>query len=101
MNVELAIAGLGCLVLAFGHTTIGLLDSGRRSQDPAAGLGCGALARCQGAGLLAGSPPSAQAPASSGAVGLAVDRGDVLDRIHLSPDLSVSTGRGRRRWLHE
>jgi hypothetical protein len=24
MNVELAIAGLGCFVLAFGHTTIGL-----------------------------------------------------------------------------
>src|SRR5215207_8595710 len=24
MNVELAIAALGCLVLAFGHTTIGL-----------------------------------------------------------------------------
>jgi hypothetical protein len=24
MNVELAIAGLGCFILAFGHTTIGL-----------------------------------------------------------------------------
>lgn len=24
MDVELAIAGLGCLVLAFGHATIGL-----------------------------------------------------------------------------
>jgi hypothetical protein len=40
MNVELAIAGLGCLVLAFGHTTIGLrwvlpnLTKGRLPSTP-------------------------------------------------------------------
>ena len=40
MNVELAIAGLGCFVLAFGHTTIGLrwvlpnLTKGRLPSTP-------------------------------------------------------------------
>jgi hypothetical protein len=40
MNVELAIAGLGCLVLAFGHTAIGLrwvlpnLTEGRLPSTP-------------------------------------------------------------------
>ena len=40
MNVELAIAGLGCLVLALGHTTIGLrwvlpnLTKGRLPSTP-------------------------------------------------------------------
>ena len=40
MNVELAIAGLGCFVLAFGHTTIGLrwvlpnLTPGRLPSTP-------------------------------------------------------------------
>jgi hypothetical protein len=40
MNVELAIAGLGCFVLAFGHTTIGLrwvlpsLTNGRLPSTP-------------------------------------------------------------------
>ena len=135
MNVELAIAALGCLVLALGHTTIGLrwvlpnltkgglprtpvwlalddarhgalhlarpqrparglrhpphgarLGSGRRSQDPAAALGCRPMACCDGAGLLERAPPSLQPPASSGAVGLRGDRGAVLDSIDVSLD---------------
>jgi hypothetical protein len=143
MNVELAIAGLGWFVLAFGHTTIGLrwvlpnltkgrlpstpfgppsmtlgmmrftwqfvsvlqvgfrhpvhgtgLGSGCRSEDLAAALGCRALAGCYGAGVLAGSPPSAQPPAPTGAVGVPGDRGAVLDSIHMSPDPFAITGLG-------
>jgi hypothetical protein len=59
------------LLTAFRHPVDGTrLGSARRSQDPAAALVCRALARCYGADMLAGSPPSEPPPAPTGAVGL-------------------------------
>jgi hypothetical protein len=48
MNVELAIAGLACFVLAFGHTAVGLrwvLPSLREARLPATPFGSSSMTR--------------------------------------------------------